>query len=162
VLSRALFASQRGRAAGTAIVVGWLAVGIADVLIVAVAADEDRVAALGLGNSVGMLVMVAGLLLAVRRGGSGALAGFARALAVGSAASAFAIAAGLGAARLFGDGSVLDALVQGVAVGAVTLLVFVAFCWAVARGEIADAVATLRSTGDDRDQALARRGPVAG
>jgi putative peptidoglycan lipid II flippase len=158
VLSRALYASQRGRSAGASIVAGWLAVGAADVVLVGLADAEDRVAALGLGNSVGMLVMVAGLLLAVRRTGGGALAGFGRTLAVGAAAGVPAVAAGLLLGRLVGDGSVLAALVQGAAIGALTLAVFGALCWALARRDLADALSTLRARGGDRDPAPATPG----
>jgi putative peptidoglycan lipid II flippase len=161
VLSRALFASQRGRAAGAAIVAGWLAVGAADVVLVRLADDEDRVAALGLGNSIGMLVMVTGLLLAVRRTGHDALAGFPRALLVGAAAVVPAVGVGLLAGRLVGDGSVPAAVLQGAAVGALTLAVFGTLCWALGRRDLADAVTTLRASTGDRDPAPAAPGHEA-
>jgi putative peptidoglycan lipid II flippase len=161
VLSRALYASQRGRAAGAAIVVGWLAVGAADVMLVRLADDEDRVAALGLGNSVGMLVMVTGLLLAVRWTGRDALVGFSRTLLVAVAAAIPAVGAGLLAGRLVGDGGVLAAFLEGTAIGALTLAVFAALCWALARRDLADALSTLRARDDDRDPAPATPGPDA-
>jgi hypothetical protein len=128
---------------------------------VRLADDEDRVAALGLGNSVGMLVMVTGLLLAVRWTGRDALVGFSRTLLVAVAAAIPAVGAGLLAGRLVGDGGVLAAFLEGTAIGALTLAVFAALCWALARRDLADALSTLRARDDDRDPAPATPGPDA-
>jgi putative peptidoglycan lipid II flippase len=144
VLSRALYASQRGRTAGTAIVVGWVAVVVADVVLVQLADEGDRVAALGLGNSVGMLVMAAGLLLAVHRGGSAALAGLGRSLLVGLGAGAVSVAVGLYANSLVTGVGGLVGFLQGLAAGAVTLAVFAGVCWLVARREVRATVHALR------------------
>jgi len=101
---------------------------------------------------------VAGLLLAARRTGRDALAGFGRALLVGAAAAVPAVGVGLLAGRLVGDGGVPAALLQGAAVGTLTLAVFGALCWALARRDLADALSTLRASTADRDPSAAAPG----
>jgi len=77
LLTRALYARDRGRRAATATVAGWLAVAVADAVLV-LRTDLGPVTALGLGNAVGM-TLAAGLLLAgVRDVAPGVLAGVAR------------------------------------------------------------------------------------
>jgi putative peptidoglycan lipid II flippase len=60
-LGRVLFAGGRGRASAGATVAGWLAVLAADLVLVFAVPRDWRVAALGLGNTIGM--SVAGVLL---------------------------------------------------------------------------------------------------
>jgi hypothetical protein len=50
------------------------------------------------------------------------------------------------------------ALLQGAAVGALTLAVFGALCWALARRDLAEALSTLRTHGNDREPAPAAPG----
>ncbi|WP_407342498.1 murein biosynthesis integral membrane protein MurJ [Pengzhenrongella phosphoraccumulans] len=92
--SRVLFALERGRAAVTAVAIGWLAVIVASVLAVrAIAPDGDdrtgTLLALALGNTIGMTVAGLALVIAVRRcAGGRALAGMTRTLAVAVAGAA--------------------------------------------------------------------------
>ncbi len=80
-LGRVLYAAHAGRRAAVATVVGWAAVIVADVVLVAAVPAPDTVAALAAGNSVGMTVAGFALLAAVAKvAGAGALAGVARTL----------------------------------------------------------------------------------
>jgi putative peptidoglycan lipid II flippase len=98
LISRALFAADRGRASATAVVAGWVTVIVADLALVAVFPPERTVTALGLGNSIGMTVAGVLLLLALRRtAGDGALTGLRRTAAVAVPAGALA---GAGGARV--------------------------------------------------------------
>src|SRR5207342_3532309 len=56
-LSRALYASGRTRLTAGACVSGWLAVIVADLLLAAAMPSDNRVLALALGNTVGMLLL---------------------------------------------------------------------------------------------------------
>lgn len=100
-LGRVLFASGQGRASAGATVTGWLVVLVADVALVLPAPRGGVVAALGLGNTVGMTV--AGLLLVaalVRRRGAAAMAGAPRAALAGIAGIVGGGAAGWAVAHL--------------------------------------------------------------
>lgn len=121
-LSRALYAAGRGRAAAVAVCAGWATVLVADLTLVSLLPGQDAVIALGLGNVLGMSVAGAALLLAVRRGAGGALAGVGRAGAVAALAAAVATPAGMAVAGLPGATGPLRAMV----VGAVTALLTVA------------------------------------
>ncbi|HLZ36276.1 MAG TPA: lipid II flippase MurJ [Mycobacteriales bacterium] len=115
-LGRALYARGAAGAATAAIAAGWAAVVLADVVLVPLAPREWRVAALGLGNSLGMTLAGVLLLAAVARvAGRAALRRTARAAAAGIAGGAGGAAAGsLVAATLAGAGvwaSVAAALV---------------------------------------------------
>ncbi|MEP6462368.1 MAG: lipid II flippase MurJ [Frankiaceae bacterium] len=99
-LGRALYARGSGRAAALATVMGWLGVGIADVLLVPSAGPGRVVAALGLANSLGMTL--AGLLLVAavhRAAGAEAVAGVARTAAAAVAGALVGGLAGWAAAR---------------------------------------------------------------
>ncbi|HEU5157133.1 MAG TPA: lipid II flippase MurJ [Streptosporangiaceae bacterium] len=99
-LGRVLYACGRARSAALAIVAGWTVVLVADVAV-AVAVPEDWVvAALGLGNTIGMSVAGALLLVALARArGRGALAGWGRAALAGLIAGVLGALAGYGCAR---------------------------------------------------------------
>jgi putative peptidoglycan lipid II flippase len=121
-LSRVLYAGGHGRQAATGTVVGWAVVAVADVLLALTVEPPDVVAALGLGNAIGMTVAAVMLALAVRRsGGSGALSGLPRTLLAGLTAGVLAALAGNRLADLFGSPgpaasslvAVLAALVAG-------------------------------------------------
>jgi putative peptidoglycan lipid II flippase len=78
-LGRALYARGSWRAPALSICAGWLAVIVADVLLVHAFSPRFRVAALALGNSAGMTVAGVLLLIAIRRAaGVAALAGVGR------------------------------------------------------------------------------------
>lgn len=96
LLGRALYARGAARAATTATVVGWLAVAAADLVLVAALPDVERVVLLGAGNSVGVTVAGALLLLGMRRtAGAASLSGAARSGSVGLLAAGIAMVAGL-------------------------------------------------------------------
>lgn len=131
-LSRALYAGGHGRQAATGTVIGWAVVAVADVLLVLAVAPADVVAALGLGNAVGMTVAALLLAAAVRRyGGPGALSGLPRSLLAGLSAGLVAALAGGWLAGQFGaPGPVLSSLVV-VLTAAVAVTVFAAVALAL-------------------------------
>ncbi|NHC47072.1 murein biosynthesis integral membrane protein MurJ [Motilibacter aurantiacus] len=95
-LGRALYAAGSGRAAATATVLGWALVLVADLALVALVDRGWAVAALGLGNTLGMTIAGVLLLAAVRTAaGPAALSGVAR-------AGAAAVLAGTGGAVVGG------------------------------------------------------------
>ncbi len=94
LLSRALFARGDARTPAVATVAGWVVVAVADVVLVA-GTGLPRVAALGLGNSLGMTVAGALLLRGLARTAPGALHGAARAAGAATAGAALAVGAGL-------------------------------------------------------------------
>ncbi|WP_433225764.1 murein biosynthesis integral membrane protein MurJ [Actinomadura formosensis] len=104
-LGRVLYACHKGRMGAAAVVTGWLVVMGADVALVLSVGRQWVVAALGLGNAVGMTV--AGVLLLgtlVRARGAASARGLPRALAAGVLGGAAGGAAGYGVAALFGPG----------------------------------------------------------
>ncbi|OZV75387.1 virulence factor MviN [Micromonospora echinospora] len=133
VLSRALYARGDTRPATVAITLGWLAVPVVALPLAAVLPAADRVLAVALANSVGMLLLGGLLLVAVRRAaGPAALAGSLRAGAAGVLAAAVAALAGAQVAgALAGTGggtpttsrAVLEGMLSGVVVGVVFLAV---------------------------------------
>ncbi|WDZ88101.1 murein biosynthesis integral membrane protein MurJ [Micromonospora cathayae] len=133
VLSRALYARGDTRPATVAITVGWLAVPVAALPLGALLPVDDRVLAVALANSAGMLLLGALLLVAVRRAaGPAALAGSVRAGTAGVVAGSVAALAGAQVARALagaGDGTpttagtLLAGMLSGVVVGVVFLAV---------------------------------------
>jgi putative peptidoglycan lipid II flippase len=96
-LSRVLLADSRNRAAAVAMAGGWLIVIVADVIAVELVPARWVVPMLGLGNTVGMALSGAALLIAVWRArGGAALHGTARAAAAGLAGALAGVAAGAG------------------------------------------------------------------
>jgi putative peptidoglycan lipid II flippase len=96
-LSRVLLADGRNRAAAAAMAGGWLIVIMVDVIAVRLVTTRWVVPALGLGNSVGLVVAGAALLAAVRRArGTAALHGTVRAASAGLAGAVAGAAAGAG------------------------------------------------------------------
>jgi putative peptidoglycan lipid II flippase len=94
-LSRVLLADSRNRAAAVAMAGGWLIVIVADVIAVELVPARWVVPMLGLGNTVGMALSGAALLIAVGRArGGAALHGTARAAAAGLAGALAGAAAG--------------------------------------------------------------------
>ncbi|GAB3804285.1 hypothetical protein GCM10027605_27990 [Micromonospora zhanjiangensis] len=135
VLSRALYARGGTRSAMAATAGGWLVVPVAVVVVSAVLPIGYRVAAVGLGNSIGMLVLGALLVAAViRTAGRPALDGLARAGAVGAFAGAMAALAGAALSHWlvgFGTGTPTKggALVQGMLSAVVVAAVFLAVAY---------------------------------
>ncbi|MCW2915530.1 MAG: virulence factor family protein [Actinomycetia bacterium] len=127
-LGRALFAAGKGRASAGATVAGWLAVLAADISLVFTVPREWRVAALGLGNTIGM--SVAGVLLLaalVRTRGRASVHGLVRAAGAGLAGAVGGGLAGYGVARGIGTGGQLMnvgvALLAAVVAGGVFLVI---------------------------------------
>ncbi|MEU9510579.1 lipid II flippase MurJ [Micromonospora sp. NPDC048170] len=162
VLSRALYARGDTRPATVAITAGWLAVPVAAMPLTALLPVADRVLAVALANSVGMVLLGGLLLVAVRRAaGRPALAGAARAGAAGLLAGVLAALAGTSVARLLdtatgGTPTTPGALVQGMLSGVVVGVVFLAVVWLVDRRDVTPLLAgVLRRLGR-----AGRRGPA--
>ncbi|MFI1195369.1 murein biosynthesis integral membrane protein MurJ [Micromonospora sp. NPDC020750] len=150
VLSRALYARGDTRPATAAISVGWLAVPLAVAPLAALLPRDDRVLAVTLANSAGMLLLGVLLLLAVRRAaGHVALAGGARAGVAGLLGGALGALAGAGVARALagaGDGTPTApaALVQGMLSAAVVGIVFIAVVYLTDRRDVRPLLAAVR------------------
>ncbi|MGC5019414.1 murein biosynthesis integral membrane protein MurJ [Micromonospora sp. DT47] len=150
VLSRALYARGATRAATAAITTGWLVVPLAALPLAALLPRDDRVLAVTLANSIGMLVLAVLLVAAVlRAAGRPALAGGGRAAAAGLLAAVLAAPAGVAAARWLaglGDGTptTAEALAQGMLSGAVVGVVFLAVAWLADRPDVRPLLAGVR------------------
>lgn len=167
LLSRALYARGETRAATSAIAAGFLVVPAAALALGAALPLRDRVPAVALANSVGMLVLGGLLLVAVRRSaGAAALAGAARAGGAGLLAGVLATAAGAAAAHWLaaaGDGTptTLAALVQGMLSGVLVGAVFLAVARLVDRRDVQPLLAgVLRRLGRGRRAGGGRPGGV--
>ncbi len=124
LVSRALYARGDGRTPALATVTGWLVVVVADVVVVVSEPGMDRVVALAIGNTIGMSVMGALLLLGLARASRGAVSGLSRSVLSGLAGSA---AAGTVALLLPSFASSLPASALAcVVVGGVTAGVYLA------------------------------------
>lgn len=163
LLSRALYARGETRAATVAIAVGFLAVPATALILGALLPLRDRVLAVALANSAGMVLLGGLLLVAVwRSAGRPALAGAGRAGAAGLLAGALAALAGTALARWLdaaagGTPTTPGALVQGMLSGALVGVVFLAVVWLVDRRDVTPLLAgVLRRLGR-----AGRRGPAA-
>lgn len=172
LLSRALYARGDTRLAAAATVAGWVAVAAASVGLAGALPGADRVTALAVANSAGMLVLGAVLVAVVaHRAGAAALAGVARAAAAGLVAAVAAAGAGYGAQRSFGPAATLDVPVvvgQGMLGGVVVVVVFAAVAYAADARDVRPALATfMRRVGrrtrrvDERSQSRDREGGAA-
>jgi len=157
--SRVLFALERGRAAVTAVAIGWLAVIVASVLAVQVIAPDGddqtgTLLALALGNTIGMTVAGIALVIAVRRcAGGQALAGMTRTLAVAVAGAAVGAVGGrwvVDAVLGLLQDTWMTALFAGLGAAALSVFVVLATTWFADRSTITGAL-----TAD-------RTGPAAG
>ncbi|WBB52350.1 lipid II flippase MurJ [Verrucosispora sp. WMMD573] len=141
VLSRALYARGATRAATATITAGWLAVPLVLLPLSALLPVADRVLAVALANSAGMLLLGALLLVAVARSaGREALAGAGRAGASGLLAGGTAAVAAVAMLRLLGAGddppARWTALMQGMLSGVLVAVVFLAVVWLVDRQDL--------------------------
>ncbi|GGM30621.1 hypothetical protein GCM10012279_56950 [Micromonospora yangpuensis] len=142
VLSRALYARGDTRPATLAITAGWLVVPVAALPLAALLPSADRVLAVTVANSAGMLLLGALLLGAVRRtAGRQALAGVGRAGASGLLAGVLAAAGGVGVVQWLagrGDGTptTFTALGQGMLSGIVVGVVFLIVALATDRRDV--------------------------
>ncbi|MEU7908958.1 lipid II flippase MurJ [Actinoplanes sp. NPDC049118] len=158
LLSRALYARGATAAAAAATAVGWAVAAGAALVLVAVLPDTDKVLALSLANSVGMLTLGVLLVATVRRrAGAAALAGLPRAAGVGIVAAVVAGLAGWGAVEAVrhvsgstpaGWVSVLSGMLGGV----VVVVVFLAVTYPLDRHDLRPLVAKVT--------ARIRRGPA--
>ncbi|GAA0345210.1 hypothetical protein GCM10010151_38530 [Actinoallomurus spadix] len=126
-VGRTLFAAGKGRASAAAQVTGWVAVIAAEVTLVLAAGRRDAVAALGLGNSIGMTVAgVLLLLMLARTRGGGALRGVGRAAVTGLAGAVAGYAAGAGVVAAFGPTGTAGSLGVGVLAAPAAAVAFAA------------------------------------
>jgi len=147
LLSRALYARSDTRLAAAVTVGGWGAVAAASVLFAAALPRADRVAALALANSVGMLLLGAVLLVVVaRRAGAAALAGLARAGSAAIGGAVVATVAALAVRQLSWPSAppgIPAAVAQGMLCGVVVAVVFLAVAYPLDRRDVGPALAAL-------------------
>ncbi|WBB46395.1 MATE family efflux transporter [Verrucosispora sp. WMMA2044] len=141
VLSRALYARGATRAATVTITAGWLAVPLVLLPLSALLPVADRVLAVALANSAGMLLLGALLLVAVARSaGREALAGAGRAAGAGLLAGGTAAVVAVATLRLLNAGgdppARWTALMQGMLSGVLVAVVFLAVVWLVDRQDL--------------------------
>ena len=111
VTMRALYARRASRRAGAAVVAGWATVIVTDVALVAKFPSAPAASLLGAGNSAGMTVAGALLVVALISVGAGAaFARIGRTLAVGGLAGTVAAVTGLAVAAWTSSGNVLMSL----------------------------------------------------
>jgi putative peptidoglycan lipid II flippase len=152
--SRVLYALERGRAAVTAVALGWLVVVVASVVAVQVLVPDGKDRAgtligLAVGNTIGMTVAGIALVIAVRRcAGGAALAGTARTLAVavvgagvGAVAGRFVVDAVLGLLQH----TVVASLFAGMGAAAVSVVIVLAATWFTDRSTITGALTADRA-----------------
>jgi len=124
LLTRALYARRRGRAAATATVIGWLVVAVADVALV-LGTGLAPVTALGIGNALGMTVAAGLLLVALHDLSPRALTGAGRTAAVCVLAAAAAVLPAL-ALPVPSDPSVTVSAASGALLAGLAAAVFAA------------------------------------
>jgi putative peptidoglycan lipid II flippase len=150
VLTRALYARGAARPAAAATLAGWLVVPAVAVGLAAAFPADYRVFAVGLANSIGMLVL--GTLLTVvvvRSAGPSALTGFTRSGLVGLLAGAVAALVGGALAHQlsgFGGGTParVEALLQGMLSGVAVAVVFLAVAYPLDRHDVRPLLAAVR------------------
>ncbi|GIG92334.1 membrane protein [Plantactinospora endophytica] len=167
LLTRALYARGATRPAAVATLGGWLVVPVAAVGLAAAFPADYRVFAVGLANSVGMLVLGGLLVVAVRRSaGPAGLTGFSRSALVGLLAGVVAAAAGaacahwlpgLGGGTPARAGALVQGMLSGVAVGAA----FVAVAYPLDRHDVRPLLAMLHGRLRGLLALARRRGPAA-
>ncbi len=130
LLSRALYAQGSAWQAALATVAGWVTVVVADLALAQAFRPADRVLALGLGNTVGMTVLGALLVIVIgRRCGRPVFAGVPLAVLAGTAGAALAGGAGLLVSRLPIGAGLFVAFAQSVLVAAVVVAIFIVVVW---------------------------------
>ncbi len=136
-LSRALYARGDARSPAVSTAIGWATVIVADIALVAALPRDWAVAALGLGNSIGMTVAGALLVAALVRGaGSAAVDGVARAAGAGLLAGGAAAAVGTLLARSLGSAGPLTSVGVCAAVAAVAAPTFLAVAYLLDRADL--------------------------
>ncbi|HXW47142.1 MAG TPA: lipid II flippase MurJ [Streptosporangiaceae bacterium] len=144
-LSRVLLAAGRTSVAAAIVGGGWLLVIVVDVVLVALCPARWVVAALAVGNTVGLTAAGLALVVAVRRArGPGALQGTLRVGISGLAAAAAGAAAGAGiAAVLPPAGAAAEGLIALLA-AVCAVAVFGAVAWLLDDGDLRAALARAR------------------
>ena len=139
-LGRALNASGHGRAAAGCVVAGWCVVVVADVALAYALPARWTVAALGLGNSIGMTVAGALLLFAIARTAGpralGGRAGLARSLAGVTLAAAAGGAAGFALGAALPDRGIVATLIITAVAAMVGTLMFAGVAYASVRADV--------------------------
>jgi putative peptidoglycan lipid II flippase len=147
LLSRALYAARTMAATAIACVSGWAAVVVADLILSAAMPTSDRVLALALGNSIGMTVLGAALVVVVlRTAGSQAVSGVGKIAAAGAFAAVLAGWLGWLFERQIDSGGVALAVVQGFAAAAVAIVIFAAIVAFLVRAAVLQSLSTLRGS----------------
>ena len=124
LLSRALYARHDARTPAICTVAGWLVVVVADIVLSVSLPAGSRVLALALGNTIGMTVAAALLLVGyVRRVGTPAVAGVSRLAVVALLAAVAGGAVGRVTASSVTGGGALAAVGQAALAGVVTVAV---------------------------------------
>jgi len=142
-LSRVLYADGRSRTSAAAVSGGWLAVIVADLLIVPFVPPSWVVPSLGVGTTIGLTCSGVALLVLVRRSrGPAALRGSGRAALAGLAGALAGTAAGLGVGNAVRVGGFLPNVAVTLLASVVVLAVFLAF---VAMADGGDLRAVVRS-----------------
>ncbi|MYW01978.1 lipid II flippase MurJ [Streptomyces sp. SID3343] len=157
-LGRALNASGHGRAAAGCVVAGWCAVVLADIALAYALPARWTVAALGLGNSIGM--SLAGLLLVFavgRTAGRRALdpANLLRVTVGGVLGAAAGGGAGFAISRPFDTGGIVFTLIIAAVAAIVGTLVFAGVAFATAGAQARAALRVRRGPESEGEQ---RRG----
>jgi putative peptidoglycan lipid II flippase len=149
LLSRALYARGATSSAAGATAAGWAVAAAAALVLTAVLPGDERVFALALANSVGMIALGVLLVAAVRRrAGARALAGLPRATAAGIVAAVVAGLAGWGVVEglqhVFGPTPAgWASLLSGMLGGVVVAVVFLAVTYPLDRHDLQPLVATV-------------------
>ncbi|MEO3788175.1 lipid II flippase MurJ [Actinocorallia sp. B10E7] len=145
-LGRALYACDRGRESARAIVIGWTAVLLSDVVLVVWVVPEDWVvAAFGFGNTIGMTVAGALLLAAlIRARGPAAAEGLPRAALGGLLGGSVGAAAGYSVAAAFGVDGQVHNLLSAAAAALSAAIVFGALAAFTARDDLREILARRR------------------
>ena len=131
-LGRVLFACHRGRDSAGATVAGWLVVIVADLVLVFALPRDWTVAGLALGNTAGMTVAGALLLVAlVHVRGRAAVAGLARVTAAGIAGAVAGGVAGYAVAAAIGANGQLTSIGAAVVAGLTACVVFALVTYAL-------------------------------
>jgi putative peptidoglycan lipid II flippase len=146
-LSRVLLAVGRTTIAALAMAGGWLVVIGADILLVRLVPVRWVVAALGLGNTVGLTVAGLALVAAVRRvRGGAALRAMARAAAAGLLAAVVGAGAGVVVGYALPSSAVILDCVAGAVAAAAAAVAFGVVAYLLDGGELRAAVARVRRT----------------
>jgi putative peptidoglycan lipid II flippase len=146
-LSRVLLAAGRNAVAAVAMAGGWLIVIAADVTLVHLASARWVVAALGLGNTLGLTAAGIALAVAVRRvAGRAALRATGRAAAAGLTAAVTGAAAGAAVAYLLPSSGLIVDCVAAVLAAVCAATVFGIVAYLLDGGELRAALARIRRT----------------